>query len=295
MYYKHKAKSEALVLKVKTCDMLKLKWVRDWVQKYSNISVDACPLKITLQVHAPTAGAPRRRRGRGLRIQTCLPRTIHRLEISSKFGSTVCIRTMYYKHKAKSEALVLKVKTCDMLKLKWVRDWVQKYSNISVDACPLKIGSYRLSGFEVPPKNFPIAMGSEDNHEEFKMSIKRETTMKRIAILLMSLSIITNSEFLKYKPSVNKTRIHFDERYLVVTKDKQNPLVAGFGLNTGTGAVLTPLSGAEAGGAEASGAEDGGAEAGGVEAGGVESGGAEAILQRLMNTRLNKCPGTPEV
>ncbi|KAI8432918.1 hypothetical protein MSG28_013828 [Choristoneura fumiferana] len=35
-----------------------------------------------------------------------------------------------------------------------------------------------------------------------------------------------NSEFLKYKPSVNKTRIHFDERYLVVTKDKQNPLVA---------------------------------------------------------------------
>ncbi|KAI8432269.1 hypothetical protein MSG28_004706 [Choristoneura fumiferana] len=36
-----------------------------------------------------------------------------------------------------------------------------------------------------------------------------------------------NSEFLKYKPSVNKTRIHFDERYLVVTKDKQNPLVAG--------------------------------------------------------------------
>ncbi|KAI8433139.1 hypothetical protein MSG28_013986 [Choristoneura fumiferana] len=51
----------------------------------------------------------------------------------------VLIRTMYYKHKAKSEALVLKVKTCDMLKLKWVRDWVQKYSNISVDACPLKI------------------------------------------------------------------------------------------------------------------------------------------------------------
>ncbi|KAI8426630.1 hypothetical protein MSG28_005408 [Choristoneura fumiferana] len=38
---------------------------------------------------------------------------------------------------------------------------------------------------------------------------------------------VVNSEFLKYKPSVNKTRIHFDERYLVVTKDKQNPLVAG--------------------------------------------------------------------
>ncbi|XP_063382872.1 uncharacterized protein LOC134669299 [Cydia fagiglandana] len=72
---------------------------------------------------------------------------------------------MYYKLKAKSDAMVIELKTCDMINMKWAKDWVEKYSNMTTDTCPVKTGSYRFSGFELPPKNFPLLVLADMNSD----------------------------------------------------------------------------------------------------------------------------------
>ncbi|CAB3234815.1 unnamed protein product [Arctia plantaginis] len=68
------------------------------------------------------------------------------------------------------DMFTLKIKMCDMIKVKWLEQYLRKYSNVPI-TCPVPAGSYNMFNMEFPPKNFPMPLPNEDMNLRLLMEV----------------------------------------------------------------------------------------------------------------------------
>ncbi|KAL0821345.1 hypothetical protein ABMA28_005934 [Loxostege sticticalis] len=78
------------------------------------------------------------------------------------WGNNVTVE-FSYRAKGMPSAITISVKICDVIKRKWMMDFMKTYSDVKL-YCPVPAGTYRVDNIELPPKNFPLPIPKGDIH-----------------------------------------------------------------------------------------------------------------------------------
>ncbi|KAF9814529.1 hypothetical protein SFRURICE_020707 [Spodoptera frugiperda] len=109
------------------------------------------------------------------------------------FGNNVSFATTFTMVSGGDFRLV--TKACDCSKSKWIHDFMQSYTNLTLKKCPYPPGRYAYYNIELPPKNIPLPIVQGDYWIKFEFFV---TDTKE--------PIVEVDSLLHYDPTANAKR-----------------------------------------------------------------------------------------